>query len=114
VRDDTPEIARATWLPIRPNTDVAMMIGLAHTLVAEDLHDKDFLARYTVGFERFERYLLGRDDGVPKTAEWASAITGIAAQTIRDLARRMAKVRTMLATSYSLQRGDHGEQTFWM
>ena len=114
VRDDTPEIAKARWLPIRPNTDVAMMIGLAHTLVAENLHDKDFLANYTVGFERFERYLFGRDDGTPKTAEWASAITGIAAQTIRDLARRMAKVRTMLATSYSLQRGDHGEQTFWM
>src|SRR5690606_19764233 len=114
VRDDTPEITRATWLPIRPNTDVAMMIGLAHTLVSESLHDRDFLARYSVGFERFERYLLGSDDGTPKTAEWAAAITGIDADTIRNLARRMAAVRTMIATSYSLQRGDHGEQTFWM
>jgi biotin/methionine sulfoxide reductase len=114
VREDTPELARATWLPIRPNTDVAMMIGLAHTLVSENLHDKDFLSRYSVGFERFEHYLLGRDDGMPKTAEWAAAITGIDADAIRGLARRMASVRTMIATSYSLQRGDHGEQTFWM
>ena len=114
VREDTPEIARATWLPIRPNTDVALMIGLAHTLVSEGLHDKDFLARYSVGFEPFERYLLGSDDGTPKTAEWASEITGIPADKIRNLARRMAAVRTMIATSYSLQRGDHGEQTFWM
>ncbi len=114
VREDTPEIARATWLPIRPNTDVAMMIGLAHTLVSEGLHDKDFLARYSVGFEQFERYLLGTEDGTPKSAEWASEITGIPADTLRNLARRMAAVRTMIATSYSLQRGDHGEQTFWM
>jgi biotin/methionine sulfoxide reductase len=114
VRDDTPEFAQATWLPIRPNTDVALMIALAHTLVSEKLHAPDFLARYAVGFERFERYLMGTDDGTPKSADWATSITGIDADYIRTLARRMASVRTMIGTSYSLQRGDHGEQTFWM
>ena len=97
-----------------PNTDVALMLGLAHTLVSEGLHDRDFLDLYTVGFRKFERYLVGADDGTPKSAEWAAAITGIDAETIRTLARRMAATRTMIATSYSLQRGDHGEQTFWM
>jgi biotin/methionine sulfoxide reductase len=114
VRDDTPDIAKAEWLPIRPNTDVALMIGLAHTLVSEGMHAPEFLARYTVGFERFADYLMGRTDGIPKTAEWASGITEIDADLIRNLARRMAENRTMIATSYSLQRGDHGEQTFWM
>ncbi len=103
-----------TWLPIRPNTDVAMMLALAHTIVSEGLHAKDFLAQYTVGFSRFERYLLGQDDGTPKSAEWAADITGIDADYTRSLARHMASTRTMIATSYSLQRGDHGEQTFWM
>ena len=114
VREDTPELAKATWLPIRPNTDVALMLGLAHTLVSEGLHDRDFLDLYTVGFKKFERYLLGTEDGTPKSADWAAAITGIDADYIRTLARKMAATRTMIATSYSLQRGDHGEQTFWM
>ena len=114
VRDDTPAFANATWLPIRPNTDVALMLGLAHTLVSEGKHDRDFLDLYTVGFKKFERYLIGTDDGTPKTADWAAGITGIDAETIRTLARKMAATRTMIGTSYSLQRGDHGEQTFWM
>jgi biotin/methionine sulfoxide reductase len=114
VRDDTPALSNVTWLPIRPNTDVAMMLALAHTLVSEGLHAKDFLAEYTVGFSRFERYLLGLDDGAPKSADWAADITGIDAAYTRALARCMATTRTMIATSYSLQRGDHGEQTFWM
>ncbi|MCE2454139.1 MAG: molybdopterin-dependent oxidoreductase, partial [Nitrospinae bacterium] len=53
-------------------------------------------------------------DGRPKSAEWAAPITGIGADVIRTLARRMAGARTMLNTNWSLQRGDHGEQTFWM
>lgn len=114
VRDDTPPLPNVSWLPIRPNTDVAMMLALAHTIVSEGLHAKDFLAEYTVGFARFERYLLGADDGAPKSAEWAADITGIDAEYTRALARRMVATRTMIATSYSLQRGDHGEQTFWM
>ncbi|MCB1510455.1 MAG: molybdopterin guanine dinucleotide-containing S/N-oxide reductase [Hyphomicrobiaceae bacterium] len=114
VRDDTPAFTGAQWLPIRPNTDVALMMGLAHTLIDEELHAPLFLARYTVGFEKFADYLMGRPDGIPKSADWAAAITGIDAEIIRSLARRMAQHRTMLATSYSLQRGDHGEQTFWM
>jgi biotin/methionine sulfoxide reductase len=114
VRDDTPDFVGAEWLPIRPNTDVALMLGLAHTLVSEELHAPEFLAHYTVGFDRFHDYLLGRTDGTPKTADWASEITSIDADVIRRLARRMAENRTMITASYSLQRGDHGEQTFWM
>ena len=58
-RDDAAALLGAEWLPIRPNTDTAFMLGLAHTLVAEGLHDRHFLARYCVGFEHFESYLLG-------------------------------------------------------
>ncbi len=46
IRDDGPEAAGANWIPIRPNTDTAMMLALAHTLVAEGLHDEAFLERY--------------------------------------------------------------------
>jgi anaerobic selenocysteine-containing dehydrogenase len=55
-------------------------------------------------------YLTGAADGQPKDAAWAAAITGVPADTIRDLARQMAATRTMLTASWSLQRADHGEQ----
>ncbi|MGH6718195.1 MAG: molybdopterin guanine dinucleotide-containing S/N-oxide reductase [Alphaproteobacteria bacterium] len=113
-RDDTADFLDAEWLPLRPNTDVALMLGLAHTLVAEGRHDAAFLARYTVGFARFLPYLTGASDGQPKDADWAAAITEIPAATIRTLARRMADLRTTISLSWSLTRGDHGEQPFWM
>lgn len=113
IRDDGPQAANATWLPIRPNTDTAMLLALAQTLVAEGLHDEAFLARCCTGFERVRPYLMGEQDGEPKDADWAAAITGIAADTIRALARRMAATRTMISASWSLQRADHGEQVYW-
>ena len=101
------------WIPIRPNTDTAMLLALAHTLVVEGLHDEAFLARYCTGFERVRPYLMGETDGQPKDAAWAAAITGVPAETIRALARRMAATRTMVSASWSLQRADHGEQPYW-
>ena len=114
VRTETCLSLDAEWIAPRPQTDVAMMLGIAHTLVAEKLHDTQFLTRYTSGFEKFLPYLQGASDGVPKTAEWASAICGIPADTIKDLARRFAKHRTMIAAGWSLQRQQHGEQAHWM
>ncbi|TSH96438.1 molybdopterin-dependent oxidoreductase [Verticiella sediminum] len=103
-----------TWLPVRPNTDTALMLGMAHTLATENLHDRSFLERYCAGYAHFERYLLGADDGQPKHADWAAGICGVPAATIRQLARDAAAARTMLNISWSLQRSDHGEQPFWM
>ena len=114
VRDDLAEFLDAEWLQALPNTDTALMLGLAHTLVAEGLHDRDFVARHTVGFEKFRPYLMGESDGQPKDADWAARLCGIPADAIRDLARRMAGTRTMIATAWSLQRSDHGEQPYWM
>ena len=102
------------WIAPRPNTDTALMLGLAHVLLEEDLHDPAFLARCCVGWEKFERYLTGQSDGVAKTPDWAAEITEIPADSIRDLARRMAAKRTMIMVAWSLQRSDHGEQPIWM
>jgi biotin/methionine sulfoxide reductase len=104
----------AEWLAVRPNTDTALMMGLAHTLFSENLHDRAFLDRYTTGFEQFLPYLMGETDGQPKHADWAGGITGLPAETIRALARRMAASRTMIAVAWALQRADHGEQPLWM
>ena len=114
LRSDIHANLGSQWIAPRPNTDVALMLGLAHTLYTEGLHDREFLGRYTVGFERFVPYLTGSSDGVAKDARWAAPITGVDAQAIRSLARRMAAGRTMIALAWSLTRQDHGEQTFWM
>ena len=113
-RDDTADYLDAEWWAPRPNSDVALMLGLAHTLYDEALHDGAFLSKYCVGFEKFASYLTGETDGQPKTADWAAIITEIDADKIRNLARKMASKRTLITTAYSLQRGDHGEQTYWM
>ena len=113
LRDDAPPEARAEWLAPRPGTDTALMLALTHTLIDEDLFDGVFVDRYCVGWDRFASYLRGADDGIPKDADWAAAITGLPGETIRDLARRMAARRTLVSVSWSLQRADHGEQTYW-
>ncbi|WP_165839520.1 molybdopterin-dependent oxidoreductase [Rhodococcus sp. Eu-32] len=112
LRDDMT--GAATWLAPIPGSDVAVMLGLAHVLVTENLHDTAFLDAYCTGYDRFERYLLGHSDGIPKSAAWASGISGLAEQTIVDLAREMASHRTLVTVTWSLQRVKSGEQAPWM
>src|ERR1700730_4512900 len=114
IRDDLPAEIEAIWHPIRPGTDVALMLGLAHTLVNEGRHDRAFLDGFCVGWEVFEDYLLGRHDGQPKDAAWAAAICGIPADEIIALARRAAGRRSLVTCSQSLQRAEYGEQPVWM
>src|SRR6202035_4977440 len=113
IREDGPAAVAPEWIAIRPGTDTAMLLALSHTLIANGLHDTDFLVRYCTGFERVRAYVMGESDGGAKDADWAAPITGIAAETIRALACRMAANRTMISASWSLQRADHGEQPYW-
>ncbi len=111
---DTAEYLGADWIKIRPNTDVAMMLAIAYTLYKENLYDKVFLDKYAVGFDKFLSYVLGKADGIEKTPEWAAEITEIDAETIKSIARQMAKGRTMIMNGWATQRQDHGEQAPWM
>lgn len=114
VRSETCQFLEAEWLPIHTGTDVALMLGIAYTLISESKHDKAFLANYAVGFEQFADYVLGKTDNQPKTAEWASQICGIPAETIQTLANAFVENRTMLMSGWGLQRLQHGEQSHWM
>ncbi|MBJ3778615.1 molybdopterin-dependent oxidoreductase [Acuticoccus mangrovi] len=112
IRDDVGDWQKGEWWPIRPGTDTALILALAHTLVVEDLHDRHFLATHCVGFETFAQHLIeGRPGGFG--ADWAASITGIDAEEIRSLARAMVRQRTMIALSWSIQRADFGEQSYW-
>ena len=112
-RHDVTGDAAPEWLPIRPNTDVALMLGLAHTLVADGLVDREFTRTHCTGYDEFERYLTGGEDGVVKDAGWAAAITGLPEAAIGALAPRMARTRTVVNTAWAVQRAQHGEQPVW-
>jgi biotin/methionine sulfoxide reductase len=112
LRDDVD--GDCEWLAPSPGTDVAVMLALAHVLATEGLADREFLRDYCFGYEIFERYLLGTDDGVPKSPAWAAPICGLPAEDLTALARRMAAGRTIVTVSWSLQRTRHGEQAPWM
>ncbi|MEY9123862.1 molybdopterin-dependent oxidoreductase [Bradyrhizobium yuanmingense] len=113
LKDDLPDWVDAEWWPIRPNTDTALMLGLAGEIVKAGRHDTDFLARCTSGADRLLRYLEGKADGGRKDALWAAGICGLGAGQIAELARRLVDTRSMLTVSWSLQRAHHGEQPFW-
>ena len=111
-RTDAPD--GCEWMPLRPGSDTALMLALAYVLEDEGLTDHAFLDRYTVGFDRFRPYLMGESDGAPKSPDWAAPLCGVAAEEIRELARRMATTSTFITVAWSLQRAEHGEQPFWM
>ena len=113
-RADAPDFLGAEWWPIRPNTDTALMLGVAHVLLEQKLHDEAFLARYCVGSEKLRDYILGVSDGTPKSPEWAAAICEVPAERIRALATRLAGTRSLVTLAWSLQRAHRGEQPYWM
>ena len=108
---------------IRPATDTAALIAMAYVIVTEGLHDQAFLDRHVLGFDEahlppgapadssYRSYLLGLADGVRKTPEWAEAITGMPAATIRRLAIDYATSKpAALHCGYAPGRTIHGEQ----
>lgn len=114
LRSDAEDVLNADWMPVRPGSDTALMMGIAHTLITEGLYDQAFLESHTVGFDQVHAYIMGQPDDRPKDAHWAAALTGIDATQIRALARRMAAGRTMISVAAGVQRTDFGEQPMWM
>ncbi|PAF44804.1 trimethylamine-N-oxide reductase TorA [Helicobacter sp. 11S02596-1] len=114
VYNETAKFLNAKWIAPTPNTDVALMLGIAHSMLVSGEYNKDFVDNYTEGFEKFQDYLLGKTDKTPKDAKWASKITGIPAKTIKELAKTFYDNRTMFMSGWGMQRAHHGEQPHWM
>lgn len=93
----TAQLFGGKWIPIRPGTDPALAAAIMYVWVSEDLYDKDYVAKRTTGFEAWRDYLLGNEDGVPKTPEWQEDETGVPAHLARALARVWARRKTYLA-----------------
>ncbi|MFX1531362.1 MAG: molybdopterin-dependent oxidoreductase [Promethearchaeota archaeon] len=87
---DSAAILADQWIPIRPGTDAAMLSAMAYVIITENLQDQNFIDKYTVGFDKYKNYILGEEDGIPKTPQWAEEITKVPANTIINLAREYA------------------------
>src|SRR5882762_296935 len=94
----------ADWyLPIHPGTDAALALGMMHVIIGEDLHDADYVAKYTTGFEQLRDKI--EDYPPERVANW----TGISETDIRKLAREYATVRpSVIRVNYGVQRSQGG------
>jgi trimethylamine-N-oxide reductase (cytochrome c) len=95
--NSTAQFLPGKWFAPRPTTSVAMAMAIAYVWIKEDLYDKDYVKTHTVGFDKWKDYLLGVEDGTPKTPEWQERETGVPAKDVRALAREWGKKRVYLA-----------------
>jgi anaerobic dimethyl sulfoxide reductase subunit A len=111
------------WIPVRPGTDAALLLAIAHHMIVNNLQDQEFLDKYTIGFDRdhmpdganpddnFKDYVLGTFDGVAKNPEWASEICGTDPAVIRQFAQEIATTKPMVfSSSYAPGRTYRGQQ----
>ena len=88
------------WIPILPNTDAALQLAIAYVWITEGTYDKEYVATHSVGFDKFSDYVLGKEDGIPKTPRWASEKCGVPEWTIKAFARDWAKKTTSIIHSF--------------
>ncbi len=114
------------WIPIRPGTDAALVCGIAHEWIKNGKVDEKWVKEHCVGYDEeslpksakgknksYKDYILGKgEDGVEKTAEWASEITAIPVDKIKELAQTIADAKApFICQGWGSQRHTNGEDT---
>ena len=94
--NDTAQMLGGKWIAPRPTTSPALAMAIANVWINENLYDKDYVETKTKGFDVWKSYIMGDDDGISKTPEWAETECGVPAKDIRALARDWGTKRTYL------------------
>jgi thiosulfate reductase/polysulfide reductase chain A len=79
------------WLPIRPGTDIALLLAWMHVLIGENLYDRDYVTQHASGFDQLAAHVKAF------TPEWAEGITELPAEQIRETARAMGAAKPAVA-----------------
>jgi len=100
----TRTAACADWhIPINPGTDAALALGMMHMIINENLHDTDYVAKHTEGFEELRKKV--QEYPPEKVAQW----TGLTAADVRKLAREYATATpAVIRMNYGVQRSENG------
>ena len=85
------------WIAPKPTTSPALGLAIAYTWITEGTFDEDYVSEKTLGFDKWNDYILGQEDSIPKTPEWAAEETGVPAKDILALAQKWAAKKTYLA-----------------
>jgi trimethylamine-N-oxide reductase (cytochrome c) len=85
------------WIPVLPGTDAALYLAVGYQWMTSGTFDKEYVDTHSVGYDKFEEYVLGKEDGIPKTPEWASEKCGVPVWTIKALAKQWATRVTSIA-----------------
>lgn len=85
------------WIPVNPNTDIALQLAIAYIWISNGWFDREYVDTHAIGFDWIEYYVMGREDGIPKTPEWAEPICGVPARTIKALAKAWYEQATSIA-----------------
>lgn len=83
------------WVSLRPGTDGALALAMAHVIIRDRLYDRPFVERWTAGFEEFSAHV--RD----KTPQWAERITSVRSSVIERLAREVATTKPACIDAWS-------------
>ena len=95
--NDTAGFLGGKWIPVRPGTSPALAHAITYVWMTEGLYDKDYVRDRTTGFDKWQDYILGKEDNVPKTPEWQEPETGVPAHVVRALAREWGSKKTYLS-----------------
>ena len=95
--NDTAQFLGGKWIAPRPTTSPALALAIAYVWMTEGLYDEEYIETRTHGFDVWQAYVLGIEDGAPKTPEWQETETGVPAKDVRALAREWGIKRTYLA-----------------
>lgn len=120
---DSASLLADEWIAPRPGTDAALVAGMAHVMISENLHDQAFLDKYCQGFDEdhmpegvpagnsYRSYIMGEGpDKTAKTPQWAAGITGVPATVIQKFAREIATTKPANITQgWGPQRTANGE-----
>jgi thiosulfate reductase/polysulfide reductase chain A len=95
------------WVPIRPGTDGALALAMAHVILREGLQDQAFIDEWVTGFEQFKDYVKD------KTPQWAEEITTVPAERIERLAKEFATTKPALVDVWSGTHHANGVYAGW-